>query len=53
MAVVMRGQDYICYVNDQFVGIYQDSGSPNGPIGLDVGIPNDSSAFHDFTIYPL
>lgn len=53
LTVIMRANQYICFVNNQFVGIYQDSGSPVGPIGLDVETDTASVAFTDFTIYPL
>jgi hypothetical protein len=53
LAVIMHGDQYICFVNDQFIGIYQDSGSPTGPIGFDTEIDDASAAFTDLTIYPL
>lgn len=52
LAVIMRGQQYICYVNDQFIGSYQDSGPARGPVGLDVQTQTASVTFTDFTIYP-
>ena len=53
IAYFSRGQQYICYVNDQFIGIYQDSGPARGPVGLDVQTQTASVTFTDFTIYPL
>lgn len=53
LAVIMRANQYICFVNNQFLGIYQDSGSPRGPIGFNIETDTASTAFTDFTIYPL
>lgn len=53
LAVIMHANQYICFVNDQLLGIYQDSGSPRGPIGFHLDTDTASAAFTDFTIYPL
>jgi hypothetical protein len=57
LAVIMRGSEYICYINGQFVGIYRDAGSQDGPVGLyassDQSEDAPIAAFTDFAIYPL
>jgi hypothetical protein len=57
LAVIMRGQQYLCYINGQFVGISQTKPSSTGSVGLyaesDQSQPAPVIAFTDFTIYPL
>ncbi len=53
LTVIMRGDDYICYANDHFIGLYHSSLYPAGLVGVFLGSPNTIAAFTDFTIYPL
>lgn len=53
LAVILRGHQDLLYVNNQFVGIYQDSGPTNGPLGFFAETDTASAAFTDFTVYPL
>lgn len=55
LLVVVRGADYLCYVNDQFVGALRDDAdhAPRfGRVGVFVRGPAAAGAFTDFAIYP-
>jgi hypothetical protein len=57
LAVIIHSNEYICYINGQVVGIFQDARSPQGPVGLyaesNQRSPAPVMAFTDFAIYPL
>jgi hypothetical protein len=53
LTVIMRGDEYICFANDHFIGIYHSTQFPAGYAGLFLGSPLTTAAFTDFTIYPL
>jgi hypothetical protein len=53
LAVIMRGQQHILYVNNQFVGLYQGTGPASGPLGFEAETDTASAVFTDFIIYPL
>lgn len=53
LAVILRGHQDLLFVNNQFVGIYQESGPTTGPLGFFAETDTASAAFTDFTIYPL
>lgn len=53
LTVIMLGSQYICFVNDIFLGIYQTDSSKTGQVGIFAESYHDVVAFNDFTIYPL
>lgn len=53
LTVIMRGDEYICYANDQFMGIYHSTQFPAGFAGVFLGSPLTTAAFTDFTIYSV
>lgn len=53
LTVILRGQQDILYINNQFVGLYEASGPTTGPLGFEAETDTASAAFTDFTIYPL
>lgn len=58
LLVLMRGHQYLCYVNGQFVGAYYDSGGvyasdTNGQVALFVdGGSGVTGTFTDFKVFP-
>ncbi len=55
LTVIMRGNQYICYVNDTFLAIYQEAQATTGQVGIfvDGAYVLDMATFSDFTVYPL
>jgi hypothetical protein len=58
LAIIIRGNQYICFANGQLVGIYQNKQGYAGHVGVyHLGAYNESdqsvAAFNDFTVYPL
>jgi hypothetical protein len=58
LAVIMRGNQYICFVNDQLVGIAQNNQGRAGQVGVYHGgtfyeADQSLAAFNDFAVYPL
>ncbi|HEY7348185.1 MAG TPA: hypothetical protein VH599_07665 [Ktedonobacterales bacterium] len=55
LTVLMRGNQYICYVNDTFVAVYHATTPGVGHVGVFVGdgYVLDLANFSDFTVYPL
>ena len=54
LTVIMHGAEYVCYINDQFVGIYHDPAPHAGHVGVvleDYG--GITGAFTNFTVYPV
>jgi hypothetical protein len=52
LTVVLRGSQVICYINDEYVGTFNDPLPESGRIGFGVFATYDTVAFNDFTIYP-
>jgi hypothetical protein len=54
LIVMLHGARYLCYVNDQFVGVVQDDGPalPQGRMGVFVNESTTEGMFSDFTVYP-
>lgn len=53
LAVIMQGDQYICYINGHLVGIFHDASAPNGLVGLYVGGAKTIGAFSNFTVYSV
>jgi protein-S-isoprenylcysteine O-methyltransferase Ste14 len=55
LTVIMRGNQYICYVNDTFLAIYQEAQPTTGQVGIfvDGAYVLGMATFSDFTVYPL
>lgn len=55
LTVIMRGNQYICYVNDTFLAIYQEAHATTGQVGIFVNgaFVLNMATFSNFTVYPL
>lgn len=53
MVVIMRGAEYICYINGSFVGVYQDGTLAAGHIGVFVNDGATIGSFTNFAVYSL
>lgn len=54
LSVVMRGNDFILYVNGRFLAVETDSGAlASGPAGVVVESETTGGQFYDFAVYPL
>jgi len=54
LLVILHGARYLCYVNDQFVGVFQDDGPAlyQGRMGVFVNESTTEGVFTDFVAYP-
>lgn len=52
LAVIMRGNSYAFFINDQFVGIYHDSGPKSGRVGVYTDGLGEAAAFSNLVVYP-
>lgn len=53
LTLVTRGNDYICYINGQFVGTFHGAPSESGGAGVIIETDGTiTGAFTDFAIYP-
>ncbi len=52
LLVIMRGSQYFCYVNDQFVGVVWDDALRAGQVGVSSKDDRTVGAFTDFAVYP-
>jgi hypothetical protein len=54
LLVIISGARYLCYVNDQFVGVFQDDGPalPQGRMGVFVNESTTEGVFSTFAVYP-
>lgn len=53
LAVLMRGNAYAFFINDQYVGAYRDDGGPtSGHVGMFVDIFGGTASYTDLAIYP-
>ncbi len=53
LSVLMQGQEYICFINGTFVGLYQTNHTSTGHLGIFYGGQALVASFNDFTVYPL
>ncbi len=53
LSVIMQGNRSICFVNDHFLGIYQDTSTRTGRVGVYLSEATSTAAFSDFVVYPL
>lgn len=53
LTVIMRGAEYICYINGSFVGVYQDGALAAGHVGVFVNDGATTGSFSNFAVYPL
>ncbi|HEX6818881.1 MAG TPA: hypothetical protein VF120_10935, partial [Ktedonobacterales bacterium] len=54
LAVLMRGNAYAFFINDQYVGCYRDDGGPTrGYVGMYVGSYGGIASFRDFGVFPV
>jgi hypothetical protein len=54
LLVIINGARYLCYVNNQFLGVFQDDGPAlyQGRMGVFVNESTTEGVFSDFTVYP-
>lgn len=53
LLVVMRGDEYMCYVNGHWVGAATDDTLTTGAVGVYVNDATTEGVFTDFRVYPL
>lgn len=52
LLVVIHGSEFICYVNDQFVGAVTDEGAPTtGYMGLYLNDQSAEGIYNNFAVY--
>jgi hypothetical protein len=53
VAVLVRGADYVFFVNSHYAGSYQNDKLVGGHIGLYLDSLSNAGDFNDFAVYPL
>ncbi len=53
LSVLMHGGEYLCFINDTFVDLYQTNHPSMGHVGIFSNGQALVASFNNFTVYPL